>query len=1270
MTWTNEQLRAMEVTDGNMLVSAGAGSGKTAVLIQRIMKIITEESKPVDVDKLLVLTYTNAAAGEMRQRLSKSLADNLALNPENNHLRRQLVLVQRAKIMTLHSFCKDLIKEHGYGIKIDSKSRIANTGELDILRENVLDDVFEVAYSMDESPLKLLLKHYGRGVGDDNIKALVLRLVEFGTSMPNQDVWLDSLADFYTDGDGKPWLDYLFDCLLVELASVLVTSESIYGITLDKSNGLNKYAETLERESNALKVLLGLLKDGDMEGFAALLKDFEFARMPSISKKDEFDVAAKERVTAGRDSVKSAIRDMQNLYSKISGDDLVEQLRMLAPLTSALVLLAKMYSKAWQKAKKGRKLLEFSDLEHYALELLNNEDLPVKDQLKSYFFEVLVDEYQDINQVQESILAAISRDDNRFMVGDIKQSIYRFRLAEPSLFLEKFHNYGQGVGGERVDLKKNFRSEGNILAGVNFVFAQLMQGGNLEIEYDESAALITGNTSYIPQSNELIIIDKNEVSSGDNSENNDVDGFDSLQTAELEAYAIIEKVKKHLEEGRSLSEMVILLRAVRAWSPVIQRVFEENGLNCTADGSDGFSRQAEIQCVHNLLHIIDNPLQDIQLLAVLHSPIVGISMDKLAEIRLLHKYSLFEAVKLSDDISVKAFVTNLERWRLISKQKTMAEFVEYIYEETCMLELYSLLPNGDIRCENLLQYKKIAAEFDKSDSFSLWKFLKFADGMMLRETGKIPVKVGDSIQIMSIHKSKGLEFPIVFVAGLGTKFNEQDLRQDILLHRHMGIGLRCVDLEKRIKYPTLGYNVIAKKVRWETWAENLRVLYVAMTRAVEKLYMVGTVSDVEKFVLAHSQAVDLQNLYIPETMIEKDRTFLGWLVMALLRHRSATKLRGYLEAYDNEFPDEIFNDVSDWKFEIVKSLNITAGKDGESSLIVESGWQKILDGEDFDGEKDDKISDALAWQYEKSYEGKIPVKWSATKLSNQSEVINLHNKVELMRGVDDVNATVDDDLVDYAQDFLTPLKVNDNTIDAVYKPTVNVHKNSQLALLADAKVSTNVNTDNSNDGKVFSPKLTPEKLAWYGEYGTLVHYLLEMVDLEKTAGSELKDQLQALLDQYVLENKLQDGVAEAVNIEKVGSFFKSDIGNRLVTAHKNDSVILREQNYVLTLGFDEIRDLSPQSFEKFVADGLNVKKSAGEKLFFQGVIDLAFLEEDKWILVDYKSGKNAGKTDDDVIAQYGVQLDLYEIALEKSTKKKVAEKYIYYASNGRLVKMP
>lgn len=1223
MAWTKEQLAAMQKNSGNLLVAAGAGSGKTAVLIERVLGIITDEVAPVDVDNLLIVTFTNAAAAEMRSRLVAALRQKLDADPQNSLILRQIVLMQRAHIMTIHSFCLELLKEHGYLLGLDAKSHIGSEGELALLKERTMDDVFEAAYADDASGLKLLLAHYSRALGDDSLRALVLNLLDFAQSMPDVEGWLSSVAAVYQQRNPSLWLDYFVACLQNDLAELAAQAATLAAM----SQAVPQYQPTIEAEAAAITALAQSVDTLELPDLLAALDALKFDRLPSVPRKSDVDPAEKDRVKAARDRLKKAVAQLrQDAHPVLSGAYLAE-LDELAPLAQALVNLTLNFYRAWQAAKRRARLWEFSDLEHYALQLLQNPDFAVAADLRARFYEVLVDEYQDVNRVQEALLAAVSREDNRFIVGDIKQSIYRFRLAEPSLFMEKFAAYGVGQGGTRIDLNRNFRSQPWVLAGVNFIFSRLMRGGSTEIVYDEAARLYPGRDDMPCEPCELLIIDKAAVQDSfsadidpaddDTDSDTDADTADLLSdmhTWEMEGRVLAGRILAEKAAGRSFGDMVILLRAVKTAAPIITRELAAQGIPCVTDSQEDFISLPEVQTVLNLLAVLDNPRQDIPLAALLHSPLVGLPLADLADLRLPgQKISLYDGLRQTHRPDLLQFLLNLDDWRQKSRELGVADLLDYIYNATALPDLMAALPGGAQRRRNLDDILRLAAEYDESGGLGLARFIRFLQAAGRRQASSADQTAPDAVRLMTIHKSKGLQFPVVFVAGLGSKLNEDDFKRDILLHRTLGLGMRRVDLAARRKYLTFGYNVIMRRSRWENIAEALRILYVALTRAEHKLVLVGTckADDLAKKLAALSPADD-----VPAGFLSANRSFLLMVAAALLPHPDAAPLREL--AGVSEFAAAACSTPGAngrWQINIIRGLSAQQQAQAAPGFNF-AAWLAQPPADSTESGLAQSIAAALA-PADKSQLSHLPVKWSATSLDSLQALTQPDEQENPAAPLD-----IDRDPDEFAEDLAAA---------------------SAPAHPAD----------------------------WYATFGSCTHAILERVSLERiAAGSPPADELAQTASELAAQYPAD--VLAAVDTARLSRLFDTPLFARLLAAVRSGAPVLREQRFAAALSVAELKELDVAAWGKLAAaTGLDLSALPDEQLFFQGVIDLAFWDEVSggWLLVDYKTGAHRTLTNSAVAQKYAWQLGLYRHVLARATRQPVAGGCILFTAGARTVRI-
>ena len=952
--WTEQQLAAINTRGRNILVAAGAGTGKTAVLVERIIQGLLAEENPLDLGRLLVVTFTDAAAAEMRDRIRKALGEALAQSPSNPRLQQQLIMLPKASISTLHSFCSAVIRRYFHHLDLDPSFRVMDENEAMLLQHEALDGLFEELYA-GEGPFLSLVEAYG-GRTDEKLRELVLAMSDYSRSLPRPEEWLSrAAAQFQLPPDAKleelPWYP------LIEAACSQKLSRArellLHGLALAYSPGGSPIiAAFLEGELDLVDDLLARLSLG-WEHLAAGL-EIKFRTWPRQGACE-----LKEQMHDLRDQAKKEINGLKNAWFDRSAAAYLAELRSLHGPMKALTELVLAFQRRYQEAKDARGAVDFDDLEHLCLRLLATEDLapsPVAEELKEGFDEVLVDEYQDINPIQETILQLISQD-NLFMVGDVKQSIYRFRQADHRLFLDKYHSYQtEGDGPRRIDLSSNFRSRPVVLQGVNFLFKQLFTGGLAELDYPPEAHLIAGR-----EFGDSLGLALGEGPIEVYLLSGDPDPEEAVDTLEREAALIASRIKELVQGGYVIrdkegyrpityGDVAVLLRTTRARANTFQEVFQRAGIPVYAELGTGYFAAVEVETVLALLRLIDNPRREIDLAALLRSPLVGCTVDELAMIRLGSPDDFYQGVlKAAEEEGdlgrrVRAFLDLLCELRTRARRGTLEDLIWTIYQQTGYYEFVGGLPGGEQRQANLRILHQRAREFDRFARPGLFRFLRFLKTLQDSEgdLGTAPIQGpgDDVVRLMSIHKSKGLEFPVVFLGDLGKGFNFKDAEGDLLFQRDLGVGPKVVDLERGIKYPSLAHRAVRQALIREALAEEMRILYVALTRAKEKLILVGTTDLAKKAGLA-GRAVQSQGWALPEDILAGAASYLDWLIPALARHRDGEPLRGPLPLGD----DEVAEDSSRWQILIDPPVSFPRGEiDALADLkvtaaLIERPWE-------------------------------------------------------------------------------------------------------------------------------------------------------------------------------------------------------------------------------------------------------------------------------------------------------------------------------------------
>lgn len=923
MTWTESQKKVIDRRERNILVSAAAGSGKTAVLVERIIQKITQDK--VDIDKLLIVTFTNAAAAEMRERIRDAIEKKLEEEPEDTHLQRQFTLVHNAQITTIDSFCLYVIRNYFYKIDLEPNFRVADEGELSLLRSDVLGKLLEAHYAAGEEAFLSFVAGYGSAKSDQAIQDMILKMYTYAQSYPWPDEWLVSCGQAYdlkeeADMEQADWMKQFLDSLVTAVSDCGSQMREALNVC-EEPDGPYMYADALKED---IRRLDAIRESGSYARFGEEINAYAKA-FPKLAaaRKFEGSVEKKELVQNIRNAMKKEIKDMRDKFFFKEPEEIFLDMKKTAPAVKMLVALTEEFASCFAAEKKRKNLVDFSDMEHFALKILvdqtTKEPTETADEFAALFDEIMIDEYQDSNYVQETLLRAVSKErfgqNNLFMVGDVKQSIYRFRLARPELFMEKFDTYAAGTPGcERIDLQKNFRSRDEVLSGVNDIFYKIMCRDLGNVVYDENAALYPG--ADYPEDMDPAMFAM-EVLVADES------GAEEMERVELEARMIASRIHEMRKEGQTVTDkesgelrpmeyrdIVILLRSVSGMADTFVKVLLEEGIPAFTTSRTGYFSTVEIQTVLNMLRVIDNPMQDIPLAAVLYSPVGGFSGEDLAKIRAVSgEKTFYESILTYDTMPeeetdqklrerLRGFLAKLEDFRKRVPYTPVHELITELLEETGYLSYITALPAGEQKCANVQMLIEQAIHYEDTSYKGLFHFVRYIEKLR-----KYDVDYGEAdiinenenaVRIMSIHKSKGLEFPVVFAAGMGKTFNTQDTRSRLILHPELGIGLDCMDTVRRTKTPTLLKRTLARQTEEENLGEELRVLYVALTRAKEKLILCGCLKDVEKKFGEYRQNADTEH---PVSFLARSSAhcYFDWVLPALYSYPEKYEIRVFGE---------------------------------------------------------------------------------------------------------------------------------------------------------------------------------------------------------------------------------------------------------------------------------------------------------------------------------------------------------------------------------------
>jgi ATP-dependent helicase/nuclease subunit A len=1228
--WTDDQWKAIVSSGQHILVAAAAGSGKTAVLVERIIRKIISKENPVDVDALLVVTFTNASAAEMRSRIGEALEKALKENPSSLHLRRQLTLLNKASISTLHSFCLQVVRKYYYLINIDPSFRIADQTEGQLLIDEVLDEMFEEEYSQEgNEDFFDLVDRYTSDRNDVELQTLIRELYFFSRSHPKPAVWLDQLTAMYdlseeTKVESLPFVQYLLEDIAMQLEGAkeqLLQAMEITKLPAGPAPRAANLDDDLKQVSELLRV------KHSWEQLSEQIKTFKPSRA-KIVKGDQYDKFLTDQVTSLRKAAKDQIDKLRDDMFSRSLTNYLLDFQHLKPVVTKLVSLVKQFADRYEGMKKEKGIVDFADLEHYCLQILQpaeNEPSEAALYYKKQFAEVLVDEYQDTNLVQESILRLVTKDEeasgNLFMVGDVKQSIYRFRLAEPFLFLSKYKRFTQTADstGMRIDLSKNFRSRAEVLDGTNYLFKQIMGEKVGEIVYDHDAELKLGATYPENEfmSTELLLIER-----GGNDEDTE-QGVESglfdeqeLETVQLEARLMAKKIKSLIDQqfqiyDRNIGgtrpvtyrDVVILLRSM-PWAPQIMEEFKQAGIPVYANLSNGYFEATEVAIMLSVLKVIDNPFQDIPLASVLRSPVVGLNANELALIRTFDKKgTYYDALKsflakgslMNQNLFEKlnSFVELLQKWRDRARQGAVSDLIWQLYRDTKFFDFVGGMPGGKQRQANLRAFYDRARQYEATSFRGLFRFLRFIERMQERGddlgAARALGEQEDVVRLMTIHSSKGLEFPIVFVAGLSKQFNMMDLNKKYLLDKELGFGTKLINPKLRVSYPTLPYIALKKKMRMELLAEEMRVLYVALTRAKEKLYLLGTLKSPDKKLTDWRNQLSHSEWLLPDFERAKAKSYLDWIGPALVRHRDSVAL----SEGQHCFNEELSQHPSKWTIEMVKSEELVETFKAEQELNQEL-LTAISRGEivSIESEHKQQVKDQLTWDYPYRAATRNRSKQSVSELKRQREVQDEYSDQQLLRR-------------------------------------------------------------QSSQGFLYNrPSFMQSKSVSAAERGTAMHTVMQHMKLD---GPVTKDDVAAKIKELVAKEILSKELAEVINSEQIVEFFESRIGQRLLGAKQ----VYREVPFSYALQAEKLYD-----------------DMVDEPILVQGVIDCLFEDEEGTVLLDYKTdtikgrfSKGIAEAEQILKDRYRVQISLYTKAIEDIINRPLNEKYLFFFDGGYLIDM-
>ena len=1246
--WTKEQRQVIESRNTNLLVSAAAGSGKTAVLIERIIELVLDEKNPIDINKLLVVTFTKLAASEMRERVSKAIEKKLEENPENEHLQKQLLLLSGADITTIDSFCKDVLISYAHLVNLDSNIKVIDPSENEVLAKEVMEELFEELYENNDESFLRLVNWYAKKNTDEGLLQLLLNVNNFVNSHPFPKIWLNEKAEFFNTSTKDD--DFYLENYILDIAKDVDMDLEFFELSI-KNNlkkienypELEKYIDIYNILLDALFVVKESLKNflKDNTKFDELKKSsYKFLNSNfgsfRISKCDEEIKEIYNKVKKELDSIKSEISESLKTLN-LDLENIKKESDLIYPYVRSISDVVIKFKEKFWKRKQKFSYVDFADIEHLALDILVDIDedgniKPSKTALEyqEKYAEVFIDEYQDSNLVQEILLSAVAKENNRFMVGDVKQSIYRFRQADPSIFMEKYENYNRieddiDSFNNKIMLYANFRSRKEILEGTNLVFSKIMKKETGELDYtiDERLnpmASFKESDENVGGAVEILLVDEK---SDDEDEDEIIltdeysEDFEEMKSFKLECIKIANTIynmmnnkenlfkvyDKNLDDYRKVEykDIVILMRSPSSNTKILEEVFLEYDIPIYAESMGGYFDTFEVDTIINLLKIIDNPMQDIPLISVMYSPIYNFTSTELSQIRLVDRelkfYELLMKILEDEDIEIRVnlkekiskFISDL---KLFIQKKSLVsadELIWFLYKYTGYYNYVGLLDMGEQRKTNLMLLFEKAKNYEKNSYKGLFNFVNYIQKISLKSDvseAKLISEDANVVRIMSIHKSKGLEFPIVFLANTNKKFNFRADDSNLVLHQKLGFGAVVYDMDKKTSFNSIMKKKIEKFKKNEQIAEEMRLLYVAMTRAKEKLIITGRVKDYENLREEISSGIDERG-NISNYKILKINNYLDWILSSI------DNLTVYGKSLNCLGREENFSGNEDLKFQL--NVNTKTEEFIEYQRIKEEVKTNEIISEEDDIEVKNEmrtVKQFLEDRFNKEYIYKnVLNKPSSITVSEIKKMIQEEDEEKHQKY--------------YKENF-------------VLKTPSFIHQGEE-------KVGFNS-----------------------AEKGTIFHLAMQLLDFSKFDTedvSKIREEVKSQINSFVEKNIMSMDEIETININWIVKFIQSDIFKEIYIANKSEKLFKEKAiDYNIKL--------------KNLFKDENIEED--EKIMVVGIIDLFFENENgEIILLDYKTDYVTKENLEEVKARYKVQLDLYKSAIEDISGKKVAKKGLY-----------
>lgn len=1219
VNWTKEQRQVIESRDKNLLVSAAAGSGKTAVLVERIIQMVTDQKHPVDIERLLVMTFTKAAAAEMRERIYEAIEKKISEDPGNEHLQQQAIMVQYAQITTIDSFCLHILREHFDCLDIDPSFRVGDEGEMLLLRGEVMEELLEDWYGKKDPEFERFVENYASKKTDSGIEDYIYQVYSFSQSNPWPREWMDTCRKELLDTsiealDRTGWMHFLIADVRTQAEEWEQQLTEAVNIC-EETDGPGPYLPMLLSDLEHVRQLLCI---SGYDTFAKAAGDFTFPKLAAVrGKNSPVNPEKKELVSECRKRIKKAVEKMKSQFLFASEKEILADLSGSSPGILMLLNLAEDFTERFETKKRERNLVDFNDLEHLALEVLYGKD-GVKESeetkgeepagtahkpnetanlLAWQFDEILVDEYQDSNLVQEALIRAVSRErfgtPNVFMVGDVKQSIYKFRLARPELFLEKYHSYTKEDSlFQKIELHQNFRSRCQVLESTNDVFYQIMTERLGSISYTEDTALHTG-ADFKPLcedehfdrrreedcfSTELLLINTKDSMLEELD-----DDISDYTKQELEARMIGSRIReltdpekgcpiwdKELKCYRTAEyrDIVILLRSLSGWAESFVETLARQGIPAFAESKTGYFTTIEVETMLHFLAVLDNPMQDIPLTAVLKAPFFGLTDRELAEIAAEFKNSPDKGQDRGMYAAVCQYQGEEEILRKLQHFKAVTDMLRgeavylpihqllyRIFDVTGYYDYVSAMPAGEVRRANLDMLVEKAAAYEATSYRGVFHFIKYIEKLKKYNTdfgeASTAAEGGNTVRIMSIHKSKGLEFPIVFAAAMGKQFNRQDTRGKILIDPQFGISTDYLDAETRLKAPTLKKQVLKRRIDLENMGEELRVLYVAMTRAREKLILTASDKNLETKLEKWREFISSEKRGLPFTLLSLAGSCLDWVLMAVEGGKCRIQVR---EIQAKELLGQ----------EIGAQVKRTVTREALLGMEEDSGFLELYGDKVYRQRLRDSFSYCYPWK----------------------DDLTLNTKMS----VSDIKKAGEEELYE----------------ESSFLPTIPSFLSGK--------------TDDGQGAR----------------RGTAYHRAMELLAFHQI---EKKSDIGKQLDCLVEQKKISSEARAMIREDVIWPFFQSDLGKRMAAAQR-EGRLKKESQFVMGIPAREMGEWD-----------------SDELVLIQGIIDAFFEEDGKLVLVDYKT--DYVEKSEILKERYELQLKYYRRALMQMEQKTVKETIIY-----------